>query len=727
MVVLATSSGPCDVQNADILLNSAAAPAEASDHVDRLVSNLNLGKRQTNILPAISSLKLVQRLFDALKDRDSSTAAHSLRTTLGCARWAERLKLTSAERDAVETAALLHDIGKLALPDRILRKPGPLTDEEKSLVDLCRRTGLELIREKVALPSVSEIVSFSQAWYDGSHNRAGLKAQDIPFGARMLAIVDAFDAMTSDQVYRPALPIERALAELQRCAGKQFDPQLVQHLCDLPPQDLYYWHESIRKHADSLKPSATVSGLNLPDAHPLEIAENTPPLPLALFQEQLMENLREAVVFFDCQLRIVYWSRGAARLTGLTGREMIQKKWLPSLLGMRDGRGVRLPEAECPVLYSMNSGKQWTRRILVKACNRDQIAVEAQVMPVHTSEGATVGAILLMRDLSHELTFRDQCVNLQQLIMRDALTQVANRAEFDRVHAQAIKNHAPHNTPYSLILCDIDHFKQVNDNFGHQTGDAVLKRFAKMLEANSRAEDLVARYGGEEFAVLCPDCDVENATRRAEALRSHAAAETHPEVGSRQITASFGVTALQPGDTPEKMLERADKALYQAKHRGRNTVVTSGPSESTLADGVDPESAIRHQIITGMPFSLMLEKMRGFITDHRADVVTVEPCFVRLSVDAALVNRNRRATDRRLECFLDIRLEEEGSPAEGTSPPAGGAERTKILLSVTVARSRDRRRREALGLAKNVMSCFRAYLMVGIDHPTTASVNSERS
>ena len=112
-----------------------------------------------------------------------------------------------------------------------------------------------------------------------------------------------------------------------------------------------------------------------------------------------------------------------------------------------------------------------------------------------------------------------------------------------------------------MIICDIDRFKHINDTYGHPAGDEAIKSFAQLLKSGCRPGDLVARYGGEEFVVLCADCHNAAAAERAEQMRKNLARLPQPALGGNPITASFGVTEVQPGDTPDTMLRRADRAL----------------------------------------------------------------------------------------------------------------------------------------------------------------------
>ena len=162
--------------------------------------------------------------------------------------------------------------------------------------------------------------------------------------------------------------------------------------------------------------------------------------------------------------------------------------------------------------------------------------------------------------------------------MLDPLTKIFNRKYFDEGLVKAFVAADAGEGPLSLLLLDIDDFKRFNDTWGHQTGDQVLRLVAMTLKSNIKGKDIAARYGGEEFAAILPQTDLEGAVIVADNIRRAIQAKellkrsTNEKLG--RITASFGVAAFRPGDTPSTLIERADRCLYAAKHAGRNKVLS---------------------------------------------------------------------------------------------------------------------------------------------------------
>ena len=179
-----------------------------------------------------------------------------------------------------------------------------------------------------------------------------------------------------------------------------------------------------------------------------------------------------------------------------------------------------------------------------------------------------------VNELQMEMEERKLAIEeLEQLAITDPLTSLFNRRKFNELLDYEVERNQRYHTGLSLIMCDIDHFKQINDKFGHVAGDTALKTFSEKVTENIRDVDIFARWGGEEFMILMPNADINSARSVAEKLRKTIEDTNIQTVSS--LTASFGVTHCNDNDTTISFIERVDEALYKAKQLGRNTVVTA--------------------------------------------------------------------------------------------------------------------------------------------------------
>lgn len=187
-------------------------------------------------------------LAGALEARDDETEVHALRVSLYAERLAEELGIRDPEQlQRIRWGALLHDVGKIGLPDSVLRKPGPLTPEEWVLVRRHPQIGYELIRRLAFLGDAREIVRCHHEHFDGTGYPRHLRGEQIPLGARIFAVVDAFDAITSDRPYRPARSCREAQVEIRRVSGSQLDPAVVAAFSNIERPD---W-EDLRRRAEA--------------------------------------------------------------------------------------------------------------------------------------------------------------------------------------------------------------------------------------------------------------------------------------------------------------------------------------------------------------------------------------------------------------------------------------------------------------------------------------------
>lgn len=659
-------------------------------------------------------LGLASALFAALRAKHAPSAAHCMRVALACSAWGVHVQLKEELLDAIEVASLLHDIGKVGVPDHILHSTSKLSPDEYAVIDRHRLSGLEILSACCRSTGVLEIVQYAAARYDGSRPGYSLKGDDLPLGARMVAIADAFDAMTTDHVYRRALSRERALAELFEGAGTQFDPGLVNSFCDLVTHDgLRFDKQMAARWLGDLAKSNANSHWKLTSGVSSKSEDSTN----TVFHDNLMNQMTDAVVFVDLAKRILTWNRAAALLTGIPAEAMLGKQWSSQLVGLQERYG----NADCPISNTLKTGVNSSARMELSRRDGDPIPVDAQFHLTSSANGVAHGVTVLMRDATNEIDLEERVQTLSDKATRDPLTGVGNRAEFDRALAAFVEKAKQHGKTFSLIMTDIDHFKSVNDTFGHQAGDAALISFASLLTNHHRRGDMVARYGGEEFAVICADCDNATATIRAEAMCNELAGISQPALNGKPMTASFGVTEIQAGDTDETILRRADRALMQAKEMGRNMVVQlgSGGGEtieetaqaggwfSWLTGGSKaklPEQLLQRTLITPVPVNIVIEKLRGFVADHHAEITDISEVKIDLKIKGQHSPNTRRIDDRPVPFSIELKF---------TNAKEQCRDRSGTLIQTVIRpiRHRDRRERNAIERARSIFASLKSYLM----------------
>jgi diguanylate cyclase (GGDEF)-like protein len=341
---------------------------------------------------------------------------------------------------------------------------------------------------------------------------------------------------------------------------------------------------------------------------------------------------------------------------------------------------------------------------------------------------------MILHDASGEASLEERCQNLQERASKDPLTDVANRAEFDRAHQLFVNAHLERGMPCSTIICDLDHFKSINDTYGHQAGDEVLKNFGRLLKSECRAGDLVARYGGEEFVVLCADCTAAAAASRAEEMRKTMAELAHGVLNGKHVTVSIGVTEVQAGDTAESMLRRADRALLEAKRLGRNMVVQLGsglaPADATLEPSVKlrygSELFVERVLMTAVPLNIAVEKLRGFILDHHAEVLSIKADRIDLRIDS--LSPARRKSDRPIPFLVELVFAEQRAVSTSVDGRVTGElSRTQVKVAIRLKRPRDRRNADVAEQAGAILAGIKSYLMASTEAPPSEESKPRRA
>ncbi|HEX5329777.1 diguanylate cyclase [Sulfuricurvum sp.] len=212
---------------------------------------------------------------------------------------------------------------------------------------------------------------------------------------------------------------------------------------------------------------------------------------------------------------------------------------------------------------TIERGEEWKGELHNKHKNGESYWIEQTIIPIKDEHNTP----LYYMSVGIDITAKKE---LEILSMMDRLTGIANRRKLDEFLAQEAEQAKRYDRPLSLLMIDIDHFKEVNDTYGHQIGDYTLQSVAMLLKENIRLSDFVGRFGGEEFMVICPETNHTSASTLAEKLRL--SIDQHPFETIRHTTISIGIAQLHPDESVSDWVDRADKALYLAKHGGRNRV-----------------------------------------------------------------------------------------------------------------------------------------------------------
>ncbi|MRX06411.1 diguanylate cyclase [Pseudoduganella sp. FT25W] len=311
------------------------------------------------------------------------------------------------------------------------------------------------------------------------------------------------------------------------------------------------------------------------------------------FALKLMELLVIPTFVIDTQCRVIIWNRACERLTGVPAWEVLgttdhwksfYEEKRPTLADLV----IQGRSAELHRLYRQHARRHEADNNLCAEnwCDMPRVGrrryLAADASPIFDSEGKLVAVVETLRDVTDEKRAQ---VALEQLATRDGLTGLANRRCFDDTLNAEWQRALRNQQPLSLLMVDVDNFKQYNDAYGHLGGDECLQRIASAVSSEMRANDLVARYGGEEFAVILPNQSLKGAAIVAERIRCRVEQLRLPNLGSKQhvVTVSIGAaTALAAAENdPSQLVATADSALYRAKHMGRNRISLPGADQAT--------------------------------------------------------------------------------------------------------------------------------------------------
>lgn len=287
----------------------------------------------------------------------------------------------------------------------------------------------------------------------------------------------------------------------------------------------------------------------------------------------LLDNLYDGVYLVDNDRRITYWNKGAERITGYTAEEVIGKHCRDNVLIHINEQGTNLCNVACPLSESMLKGNNYESEMYLHHKDGHRVPVLVRVTSVKDNHNNITGAIETFSDNTVRIARLQQIKELEKMAYIDTLTGIPNR-RYIEVNLYARYNEMKrYQLVFGVLMMDIDHFKEVNDTYGHAIGDKVLKMVSKTLYDNARPYDIVGRWGGEEFVAIVVNVAKKQLYATADRFRmlvEKSVLTTKPDMVN--ATVSIGATIANPTDTISRLMKRADKLMYQSKTSGRNCV-----------------------------------------------------------------------------------------------------------------------------------------------------------
>jgi len=557
-------------------------------------------------------MRTIEALALAIEAKDQTTHDHLQRVRVYAIEVAKDLKVDEKEMAALQAAALLHDIGKLAIPEHIVSKPGRLTPEEFEKMKIHPTVGADIL-ERVQFPyPVVPIVRAHHEKFDGTGYPLGLRGTQIPIGARILAAVDFLDALASDRQYRRALPMDEAMAKLAKESGKSFDPQVVTvlqrryleleklvHLQTDHKQKLSLEPKQIE--VDEVTGARTIiepaAGFEAQGKHQPQERSFLSSIAAARQEAQTLFELSqdlgaslslgETLSVFSVKLRrampydaIAIYVRHGDELVP----EYVNGDNFRLFASLRIPMGQGLSGWVAQNLKPILNGNPSVEPGYLNDASKYSTLTSALAVPLEGLQGV-VGVVALYH--AEKDFFTSDHLRILLAVSSKMALAIENALKYEQAENSAVTDYLTglpnarslflqldrelarckrDGKSLTVMVSDMDGFKQINDRFGHLEGNRVLRLFAHALKETSREYDYVARMGGDEFVVIAPGLTPEASSRKAEQMRE-LAQKTGRDVCNEDILSLSVGKAVYPEDglDAEKLLSEADKRMYLQK------------------------------------------------------------------------------------------------------------------------------------------------------------------
>jgi diguanylate cyclase (GGDEF)-like protein/putative nucleotidyltransferase with HDIG domain len=561
-------------------------------------------------------MNTIESLASAIDAKDQTTHGHVRRTQIYATEMGKLFKVSESDLRALHAGALLHDIGKLAVPEYILNKPGKLTEAEFAKMKIHPTVGGDILK-RVNFPyPVEDIVRYHHEKWDGSGYPKGLKGEQIPLIARIISVVDFYDATRCDRPYRKGMKREDSLALLKNMVGTAFDPRVVQkfneHVIEF---DRLIDSEDIQEQVASA-PLADTETSTKPDAGLASDILGTP-IESSGFRSiseaqrevfalheiaqtigsslnlsdtvTLVANKLKAIVPFDsCVIFLVDDKSGKAVAAHAVGEEAELFSSRRITIGdgitgwvIANSRSMCNASPELDMVGIADEIVKRFRGVLVSPLRREDGAFGAIALYSQSRTSYTTEHVRLLESvcqhassaLNNALTYE----KTRESALVDPLTELPNARGFYMMLEQRIAECQRMNRESLAVICmDIDDFKVINDKYGHSTGDRLLASVAGVVRRELRQMDILTRYAGDEFVAIMPMASSKMAASIADRMRN-AVEEQLFSVRSGTLIGlgvSLGVGCFpDDGETSEELLTAAARRMQRDKH-GRKTILT---------------------------------------------------------------------------------------------------------------------------------------------------------
>ena len=508
--------------------------------------------------------EMLTSLIRALQECDSDTEHHVRRTQLMGAELGKRIELTDIQQSKLSLLCLLHDIGKIGIPLEILNKPGKLSDEEWKILQSHTEKGYEIASSNNELRGIADEIRHHHERWDGKGYPDGLSRESIPLLSRVIAVVDAYDAMTNNRSYRHAISASKAMAELRRCAGSQFDPFIVseflQMLKENPPDELISGDAAEKSRNEHIEHAETAD-------NGTETCHHVHSVPYSRY-------------VLDESMRIVSADENFEKLTGYTPKDIQARSVLQADLIPEEERTEYLCHtnaclAKSPMVFQEHKLRRKDGSDIYVFCFGRvyfDSAVRAERSEIIIADITKTYSVKMLADAEQNKA-QIRLKYWEETYRRDSLTGLLNHAAFrSDLELKLLEG----KSKVMMLMMDVDKFKEYNDTFGHHNGDKFLILVAQTLRMSLRKEDRACRMGGDEFAAaLFFSLNTPEATIQERAQQIFDKVSITLKGADGRTGISMGVAIAEPDATFNQLYEASDKALYQAKENGRGRLVIS--------------------------------------------------------------------------------------------------------------------------------------------------------